>query len=513
MKLTVAGIGSGKFSQITQEVLSALRECDCIVGYETYITLVKNHFPEKEFFSTPMRREEERCSLALKMASEGKNVVFICSGDSGVYGLAGLIYEMSLSFPNVQINVLPGITAALSGASLLGAPLIHDFCVISLSDLMTPWEKIAKRLENAAKADFCIALYNPMSHKRTDYLFKACEILLKFMSEETPCGYAQNIGREGECSKILSLGELKSKKVDMFTTILIGNRSTKVIKTPSGAKIITPRGYNFEKNPTQGERKSVFIFAGTTEGRELCEALSQSGFSCTVSVASEYGENLLPKNENLTILQGRLNAAQMAEKLAQKKYDFIVDATHPFAVAVSEEIQKACDDTKNKCLRLTRNTNLPDFLDSEFKTELNYFSDIHSAAEWLENQKGKIFVTTGSKELPALCEKISDRTRIFARVLPTVESLKICAECKIPQKQIVAMQVPFSQKANEIQFSESGADILFTKESGANGGFAEKIKAAENIGMRVAVLKNLEKNNERSEVFYSVKDIFRYLSV
>lgn len=250
-KLTVAGIGSGKFSQITAEVLEALKNCDYIVGYEVYINLIREHFsgnglPQKEFLSTPMRREEERCRLAFEKAGEGKNVVFICSGDAGVYGMSGLIYEISREFPDVQVNVLPGITAALSGSALLGAPLIHDFAVISLSDLMTPWEKIEKRLEYASMSDFCIVLYNPMSHKRKDYLFKACEILLKNLPGETPCGYAKNIGREGEESEILTLKELQNARLDMFTTVFIGNSTTRVIETPSGKKLVTPRGYEFE---------------------------------------------------------------------------------------------------------------------------------------------------------------------------------------------------------------------------------------------------------------------------
>lgn len=246
--LTVAGIGSGKFSQITTEVLEALKICDCIAGYEVYINLVKEHFPDKEFLSTPMRKEVERCHIALQKASEGKKVVFICSGDAGVYGMSGLIYEISAEFQNVQITVLPGITAALSGSALLGAPLIHDFAVISLSDLMTPWEKIAKRLEYASAADFCLVLYNPMSHKRRDYLFKACQILLKNLPEDRLCGYARNIGREGEECGILTLKELSLAELDMFTTVFIGNSSTKVIETSDGKKLVTPRGYEVEKS-------------------------------------------------------------------------------------------------------------------------------------------------------------------------------------------------------------------------------------------------------------------------
>ena len=250
--LFVTGIGSGNPRQITTEVQEVLESCDYIAGYDTYINLIKNSFPGKKFISTPMRKEEERCTLALETASKGKNVAFICSGDAGVYGLAGLIYEMSPRFPTVMIHVLPGITAALSGAGILGAPLIHDFAIISLSDLMTPWEKIEKRLECASQADFSIVLYNPMSHKRKDYLFKACEILMKALPASTPCGYVKNIGREGQEAKILSLEELSRETVDMFTTVFIGNSSTKVIDTPSGKKLVTPRGYSFEKGDEDG---------------------------------------------------------------------------------------------------------------------------------------------------------------------------------------------------------------------------------------------------------------------
>lgn len=520
-KLTVAGIGSGKFSQITGQVLEALKNCDCIVGYEVYINLVRGYFPDKEYLSTPMRKEEERCRLALEQADSGKNVVFICSGDAGVYGMAGLIYELARDFPKVQISVLPGITAALSGASILGAPLVHDFAIISLSDLMTPWEKIEKRLECASLSDFCIVLYNPMSHKRKDYLFKACQILLKNLSPATPCGYVKNIGREGEESKILSLGDLQNAELDMFTTVFIGNSTTRIIDSPRGKKLVTPRGYKVEKESGSNEnKKSIFVFAGTTEGRELCEKLSESGFDCTVSVATEYGEKLLPKKENLTVLQGRMKSEDMIKAFSQKKYACVVDATHPFATEVSKEIKKACNYTQIRRIRLARNTESSDdfSIDSNRKGEI-HFPDISSAADWLESQSGKIFVSTGSKELPKLCEKITDKSRLIVRVLPSIESLKICSDCKIPQSQIIAMQGPFSGETNELQFEENGAKILLTKESGVRGGYFEKIQAAKKLGMKIAVIENPEKAGRASgkdarektasetQIFHSVGEI------
>lgn len=240
--LTVAGIGPGSYGHITHAVTKALEECDEIVGYPVYIELLKPYFPSKEYISTPMRQEVQRCRLALEHASLGKNVVFVCSGDAGVYGMAGLLQEVAKEFPDVEIKILPGITAALSGAALLGAPLINDFAVISLSDALTEWCVIEKRLECASMADLCIAIYNPASHARKEHLSRACDILLKNYPSDRPCGYVRNIGREGEFAKICTLGELENEIVDMFTTVFIGNSCTKVIN----GKLVTVRGYEYE---------------------------------------------------------------------------------------------------------------------------------------------------------------------------------------------------------------------------------------------------------------------------
>ena len=242
-KVTVIGMGPGQIAQMTMEAYRAIEESDVIAGYQVYVDLVRDRFPNKKIITTAMRREEERCALALKEAAAGADVAFICSGDAGVYGMAGLLYEMAQEYPLVEIEVIAGVTAALSGAARLGAPLIHDFALISLSDLMTPWEKIEKRLRMAAEGDFVIVLYNPSSKKRADYLQRACDILLETLSPDQVCGTVRNIGREGEEAHIYTLAELKNVQADMFTTVFIGNRSTKRI----GNKMVTPRGYARER--------------------------------------------------------------------------------------------------------------------------------------------------------------------------------------------------------------------------------------------------------------------------
>ena len=238
-KVTVIGLGPGGGADLTGRARAALEGCDLIVGYTAYIELVKPDFPEKEVLSTGMRREVDRCRAAVEAALTGKDVAVVCSGDSGVYGMAGLIYEVAQEYDPIEIEVVPGITAACGGAAVLGAPLTHDFAVISLSDLLTPWEKIEKRLTAAAQADFVICLYNPSSRNRPDYLRRACDILLRDKDPETVCGTVRNIGREGEEGKLLTLAQLRDTQVDMFTTVFIGNSQTKVL----GGKMVTPRGY------------------------------------------------------------------------------------------------------------------------------------------------------------------------------------------------------------------------------------------------------------------------------
>jgi precorrin-3B C17-methyltransferase len=242
-KVYVIGIGPGDYEQMTIKAVKALEISDIIVGYTVYIDLVRTYFPGKKFLMTPMMKEVDRCIQAFEEAGKGKIVSMICSGDAGVYGMSGLMLELGEQYPKTRVEIIPGVTAALTGGAMLGAPLMHDFAVISLSDLLTPWEKIEKRLLCAAQADFVICLYNPSSKKRYDYLQKACDIILKYAGAETVCGIAGNIGRDGEDMSIMTLRELREVKVDMFTTVFIGNTQTRVID----GRIVTPRGYILQR--------------------------------------------------------------------------------------------------------------------------------------------------------------------------------------------------------------------------------------------------------------------------
>lgn len=238
-KIMVVGIGPGAYEDMTLRAIETLNNSDIIIGYQVYVELIEEHFKGKEFLTTPMKREAERCKIAFEKAMEGKKVSMISSGDSGIYGMAGLIHEVGKDYPDIEVEVIPGITAASSGAAVLGAPLIHDFALISLSDLLTPWEKIACRIELAGKADLGIVIYNPSSKKRADYLQKACDILLQILPEDRICGTVFNIGREGTTYELCTLLELREKQVNMFTTVFIGNAGCRELN----GRMVTARGY------------------------------------------------------------------------------------------------------------------------------------------------------------------------------------------------------------------------------------------------------------------------------
>ena len=238
-KVFVVGFGPGDREHMTEQAGKAMEAADVLCGFTTYLDLLRPLFPDKETYSTPMTKELERCRWALETADSGKTVALLCSGDAGVYGMAGPLLELAEQYPTVDVEIIPGVTAALSGAALLGAPLMNDFCVVSLSDLLTPWPEIENRLRCAAQGGFALCLYNPGSRRRTDHLCRACDILLQNLPRETVCGWVRNVGREGENRGFLTLGELREFSADMYTTVFVGTRSTRMIR----GRMVTPRGY------------------------------------------------------------------------------------------------------------------------------------------------------------------------------------------------------------------------------------------------------------------------------
>ncbi len=240
----VVGFGPGDKQFMTMQAVEIIEQADLIVGYTKYTDILKAQFPDKKYLSTPMRKETDRCRLAVEKALEGNTVAMVSSGDSGIYGMAGIMLEITDEMQaDVEIVTVPGITAASTAASVLGAPLMHDLSLISLSDLMTPLELIFKRVDAAASADFVISLYNPKSRKRVDYLEKAADIIMKYRDKGTPVGIVRNAGRPDQKAWLTTLSELKNEPVDMFCVVIIGNSQTYV----KNNRMITPRGYKINE--------------------------------------------------------------------------------------------------------------------------------------------------------------------------------------------------------------------------------------------------------------------------
>lgn len=240
MKIYAVGLGPGGLEYLIPKALEVLNESEVVVGYTAYVKLIEPLLVGKTVLSTGMMGEVARCKLAIEKAQEGKKVAVVSSGDAGIYGMAGLLMELLGEDSPIEVDVIPGITAASAAGSLLGAPLSNDFAVVSLSDLMTPWPVIKKRLQAAAAGDFVLCLYNPMSKKRTDYLRQAAEYCLLHRSKETPCGIVRNAGRPDESLSIVPLSELITAQVDMFTIVLIGNSQTVTLN----GRLVTRRGYH-----------------------------------------------------------------------------------------------------------------------------------------------------------------------------------------------------------------------------------------------------------------------------
>lgn len=239
VKLYVVGIGPGGREHMTYKAVEVIKMSDVIVGYTPYIEYLGDLVEGKELFSTGMKGEIERCKQAIEQVRKGKTTAIVSTGDAGLYGMAGPILELA---GDIEVEIIPGVTAAFSAAAELGSPIMHDYASISLSDLMTPWEVILKRVEKAAEADFVITLYNPRSKGRPEHLEEIIDIILRNRKGDTPVGIVKNSGRPGTEVTITTLENLDYEIVDMLTVLIIGNSNTYI----EGEKIITPRGYNIK---------------------------------------------------------------------------------------------------------------------------------------------------------------------------------------------------------------------------------------------------------------------------
>lgn len=521
MTLYVVGIGPGGGSDMTARARKALARCGVIVGYGPYIDLVRADFPQAEFRITPMRREVERCRIAVRAAAEGETVALVCSGDAGVYGMASLCLEVADEAGFTDIEVVPGVTAGLAAAALFGAPLSGDFACVSLSDLLVPWDEIERRLRAAARAGFALCLYNPASRHRPDHLRRACAVLAEVLPDDTPCGIARNMGKPAQQIEATTLAALADVRADMATTVIVGTRSTRVLS----GRIVTPRGYCLGESPgarvaphasgsraanvdamREGLRPRIVVFGGTGEARRLAGALIERGrCEVVVSSATAYGASLIVEEARrvsdmhvgtagdvegacLDARAGRLDAREMEELLRALPTACAVDATHPYAAEVSANIAQAARAADVPLIRVQREEDAEGSGLSE--GAWTCASDPLAAARFADSVRGNVLLTTGTKDLPVYMGGIArSRERVFARILPVPASLDAALAAGVAPSHIVAMQGPFSAALNAALIDEVGAQVLVTKASGQAGGFREKVRAARERGIELVVVQ------------------------
>ncbi|MGI6206203.1 MAG: precorrin-3B C(17)-methyltransferase [Anaerovoracaceae bacterium] len=522
MNMKVVGIGPGSLEGMTGEARKALEDARLIVGYGLYADLVREYFPDKEYYTTGMRHETERVEYALEKAASGVSTALICSGDAGVYGMASLAFETAerLGLDASEIEIVPGVTAALSCAALLGSPLSCDFAVISLSDLLVPRERIGHRLRCAAESGMPVVIYNPGSKKRKDYLKHACSILLAYRPPETLCGVVRNAGREGQETELMTLGRLSGLEADMLMTVIIGGSETREIS----GRMVTPRGYasrygngrpaaghelglesgsggstmkqkrnESDSSGTAGsteerlKSRRILIFGGTSEGRILASCARDAGYETWLSAATDYGRETAEVPgagcSGVNIISGRMPEEKIEELLLEKKFSCVIDATHPYAVHISKSIEKAAEAADTSLVRVARKTE-----SGPSGEDIMFFDTMDDIVEYLNGCTGKIFFSTGSgaAESYARLDGIAERAAV--RILPSADAVGKVKKAGFSSRNIICMQGPFTKEMNRACFRFFGSDYLVTKSSGKAGGFYEKIDAARELGMKILVL-------------------------
>ncbi len=405
--LSVIGIGPGSQAMMTMEAVEALQAAEIVVGYKTYTHLVKAFTGDKQVIKTGMCKEIERCQAAIELAQAGHNVALISSGDAGIYGMAGLVLELvNKQQLDIEVRLIPGMTASIAAASLLGAPLMHDFCHISLSDLLTPWPVIEKRIVAAGEADFVICFYNPHRQRPDDH--------------------------------------------------------------PARLRAVN--------------HGDVLVIGGTSDARAICQQLDAADVRYTLSVATPTGERLAGDIRG-QIRCGRMEWQQMAEWLRAQRTRWVIDASHPYAEVVSQNIVRACASVGVLLSRYQR----PEQLSDLRHPLLHVVGDLNEACAVARRLGERILLTTGSKDLAAWRAGLAEKT-LLARVLPVPEVVQHCSDLGFGVGEIFALCGPFSAEFNAAFYRQCRADVVVTKASGAEGGYQEKVQPCLDAGIPCIVI-------------------------
>jgi cobalt-factor III methyltransferase len=489
-KLFLVSVGPGLAELIPPLAEAALRESEVIVGYELYLTWIKSWISGKEIYAPALTHERERASMAIEQARRGRVVSLVSSGDIGVYGMAALVLEDMSEEDRFDLAVIPGISAATSCASLLGSPLSHDFATLSLSDLLCPWAWVEHRARQLARADLVVALYNVQSKTRQEGVYRILRLFLEEKAPTTWCGVVRNAYRANQESSVCTLADLLERRFDMLTTVIVGNRFTQRKRE----FIFTPRGYqnwavdahprNDESPKCQGEFPTVWVFSGTSDGNVVASKLQQAGYHIIVSTASEYGREIVTRNlPGITVRSGQRGFDARRSELESSSARAIVDATHPFATAISSQLIQLAEEIKIPYLRYERPT-------AKSAYPAIFCKTMSEAAAESMNRGSRVFLATGVKDLPVFLDhEGASLCQWYVRITPEPDSLERVLKLGVPRANICAMQGPFSKGFNQELWKSWCIDCVVTKESGQAGGFPAKAEAAFSLGIPLIVVE------------------------
>ena len=485
--LSLVSVGPGTSDLIVPRAREALSSSDVIIGYELYLRWIKPWVAGKEIHTPPLTQERQRALLAIEKARAGAKVALISSGDIGIYAMAALAFEEMREADTFAVNVIPGVTAANACASLLGSPLSHDFATLSLSNLMCPWEWIEQRARHIAAADLACVLYNVQSNARTEGIYRVLDILREHKSPETVCGVIRNAYRPEQSVAIHSLRDLSALSFDMLTTIVVGNRFTKRKRD----WIFTPRGYHEWQEPERTldprlPENAVWLFSGTSDGNALARELVKRQSPVVVSTASDYGGEVARADcPGATVWAGRQGVEARRRALRDSQARVIVDATHPFAQQISEQLMGLSRELKIPYLRFER----PSTLSSDGEATL-LCDSVTEAAERAVATGTRIFLATGSKDLATFLQAPrADQREWFVRITPEPALIRRALDLGVPRDHILAMQGPFSEGFNTALWRDQQIDCVVTKDSGEAGGFPAKARAAAALGIPLLVIR------------------------
>lgn len=499
--LNLVSVGPGFSDLIVPRAEAALRNSDVIVAYDLYLRWIEPWIAGKEIHTPPLTQERERALLAIEKARSGAKVALISSGDIGIYAMAALAFDEMQEDDDYEVNVIPGITSANACASLLGSPLSHDFATLSLSDLLCPWDWIEQRGRHIAQADLACVLYNVQSAGRQEGVYRILNIMLESKSPKTLCGVIHNAYRPGQKVSIHHLEDLPSLQFDMLTTIVIGNRFTQRKR----GFIFTPRGYNNWDAPAEQPvvdelpDHAIWVFSGTSDGNALANELAQQGYPVVVSAATEYGGEVAAQHcPGVSVWAGHQGVEARKQALSQHQARAIVDATHPYAKLISEQLMGLSKSLNIPYLRFERPSSVGCAEHSEahlsdsaaLPSSAHPTCSLEQAAEQAIKLGRRIFLTTGSKDLAAFLNAPGAAEREwFVRITPEPEFIQRAIDLGVPRSHICAMQGPFSEAFNTALWRDLEIDCVITKDSGDAGGYQAKVAATQALNIPLLVIK------------------------